>query len=60
MFHGIGLNKDFRKMLSIHAEFKALSFKDVRTASDGTRKVKRPSPLVLLNFSSFVLALRRK
>lgn len=38
MVHGVGLNKDFRKMLSVHAEFKALSLKDVRTASDGTRK----------------------
>lgn len=33
-----GLNKDLRKMLSVHAEFKALSLRDVRTASDGTRK----------------------
>ncbi|XP_052172501.1 uncharacterized protein LOC127788363 isoform X1 [Diospyros lotus] len=34
-----GLNKDFRKMLSQHAEFRALSMKDVLTASDGTRKI---------------------
>ncbi|KAK9675560.1 hypothetical protein RND81_11G015200 [Saponaria officinalis] len=34
-----GLNKDLRKMLSEHAEFKALSLKDVRTASDGTKKI---------------------
>ncbi|KAL9246499.1 hypothetical protein vseg_020026 [Gypsophila vaccaria] len=34
-----GLNKDLRKMLTEHAEFKALSLKDVRTASDGTRKI---------------------
>lgn len=34
-----GLNKDLRKMLSVHAEFKALSLRDVRTASDGTRKI---------------------
>lgn len=33
-----GLNKDFRKMLGELAEFKALSLKDVLTASDGTRK----------------------
>ncbi|KAE8716172.1 Leucine-rich repeat-containing protein 50 [Hibiscus syriacus] len=33
-----GLNKDFKKMLSEHAEFRAFSFKDIRTASDGTRK----------------------
>ncbi|KAK9021696.1 hypothetical protein V6N11_011671 [Hibiscus sabdariffa] len=33
-----GLNKDFKKMLSEHAELRALSLKDVRTASDGTRK----------------------
>ncbi|KAK4841439.1 hypothetical protein QYF36_004485 [Acer negundo] len=34
-----GLNKDFKIMLSQHAEFKALSLKDIRTASDGTRKI---------------------
>ncbi|OVA07602.1 Ribosomal RNA large subunit methyltransferase RlmN/Cfr [Macleaya cordata] len=34
-----GLNKDFRKMLGELAEFKALSLKDVLTASDGTRKI---------------------
>lgn len=33
-----GLNKEFRKMLSSHAEFRALSLKEIRTASDGTRK----------------------
>ncbi|KAA8529579.1 hypothetical protein F0562_034321 [Nyssa sinensis] len=33
-----GLNKDFKKMLSEHANFKALSLKDIHTASDGTRK----------------------
>ncbi|TXG56314.1 hypothetical protein EZV62_017627 [Acer yangbiense] len=33
-----GLNKDFKIMLSEHAEFKALSLKDIRAASDGTRK----------------------
>lgn len=33
-----GLNKDFRKMLSENASFKALSVKDIVTASDGTRK----------------------
>lgn len=33
-----GLNKDFKKMLGELAEFKALSVKDIRTASDGTRK----------------------
>ncbi|XP_010682563.2 uncharacterized protein LOC104897394 [Beta vulgaris subsp. vulgaris] len=34
-----GLNKDFRKMLSVHADFRALSLKDIRTASDGTKKI---------------------
>ncbi|KAI3912114.1 hypothetical protein MKW98_027955 [Papaver atlanticum] len=34
-----GLNKEFRKMLGELAEFKALSLKDVLTASDGTRKI---------------------
>ncbi|XP_070018536.1 uncharacterized protein [Nicotiana sylvestris] len=34
-----GLNKDFRKMLSEHAEFKTLNLKDILTASDGTKKV---------------------
>ncbi|GAB2297355.1 hypothetical protein Dimus_031462 [Dionaea muscipula] len=34
-----GLNKDFKKILSAHAEFRALSFKDIRTASDGTKKI---------------------
>ncbi|OMO78204.1 hypothetical protein CCACVL1_14578 [Corchorus capsularis] len=34
-----GLNKDFKKMLGEHAEFRALSLKDVLTASDGTRKI---------------------
>ena len=35
----IGLNKDFKKMLSENAEFRALSLKEIRTACDGTRKV---------------------
>jgi hypothetical protein len=35
----VGLNKDFNKMLSENAEFKALSLKKILTASDGTRKV---------------------
>ncbi|KAI8527122.1 hypothetical protein RHMOL_Rhmol12G0051800 [Rhododendron molle] len=34
-----GLNKDFMKMLSDRAEFRALVLKDIVTASDGTRKV---------------------
>ncbi|KAI4314318.1 hypothetical protein L6164_027239 [Bauhinia variegata] len=34
-----GLNKDFKKMLSENADFKALSLKETRTASDGTRKI---------------------
>ncbi|ONI30499.1 hypothetical protein PRUPE_1G254200 [Prunus persica] len=34
-----GLNKDFKKMLSENAEFKALSLKQVITAADGTRKI---------------------
>ncbi|KAJ0007894.1 hypothetical protein Pint_30411 [Pistacia integerrima] len=36
----VGLNKDFKKMLSEHAEFKALSLKDIYTASDGTKKIR--------------------
>ncbi|KAL6192518.1 hypothetical protein ACLB2K_033606 [Fragaria x ananassa] len=34
-----GLNKDFRKMLSENAEFKALCLKEIVTAADGTRKI---------------------
>ncbi|WVZ26046.1 hypothetical protein V8G54_004590 [Vigna mungo] len=34
-----GLNKDFKKMLNENAEFKALALKEIRTASDGTRKI---------------------
>ncbi|KAK6160192.1 hypothetical protein DH2020_003573 [Rehmannia glutinosa] len=34
-----GLNKDFKRMLGEHAEFKALHFKDMLTASDGTKKI---------------------
>ncbi|XP_022891487.1 uncharacterized protein LOC111406332 [Olea europaea var. sylvestris] len=34
-----GLNKDFKRMLSEHAEFKALSVTDIYTASDGTKKI---------------------
>lgn len=34
-----GLNKDFKKMLGEHADFKALSPKNIHTASDGTRKI---------------------
>ncbi|XP_027187279.1 uncharacterized protein [Cicer arietinum] len=34
-----GLNKDFKKMLSEKADFKALAVKDIHTASDGTRKI---------------------
>ncbi|KAH6809575.1 Radical SAM superfamily protein [Perilla frutescens var. frutescens] len=34
-----GLNKDLKRMLSEHAEFKALHFKDMVTASDGTKKI---------------------
>ena len=34
-----GLNKDFKMMLIENAEFKALSLKEIRTASDGTKKV---------------------
>ncbi|KAK1268626.1 hypothetical protein QJS04_geneDACA005001 [Acorus gramineus] len=34
-----GLNKDFLKMLSENAKFKALTLKDILTASDGTRKI---------------------
>ncbi|PON59333.1 Ribosomal RNA large subunit methyltransferase [Parasponia andersonii] len=33
-----GLNKDFKNMLSENAEFKALSLKEILTASDGTKK----------------------
>ncbi|KAJ0076091.1 hypothetical protein Patl1_34814 [Pistacia atlantica] len=35
-----GLNKDFKKMLNEHADFKALSLKDIYTASDGTKKIR--------------------
>lgn len=48
----LGLNKDFRKMLGDAAELKALSVKDVLTASDGTRKV-------TLSISRFLLLLLR-
>ncbi|KAL6614852.1 hypothetical protein ACP70R_037122 [Stipagrostis hirtigluma subsp. patula] len=34
-----GLNKDFRKMVTEHAYLKALTVKDIITASDGTRKI---------------------
>ncbi|XP_047310360.1 dual-specificity RNA methyltransferase RlmN isoform X2 [Impatiens glandulifera] len=34
-----GLNREFKKMLDNHAEFRALSLKDIRTATDGTRKI---------------------
>lgn len=38
--YAIGLNKNFRKMLSENAEFKALSLKQIISAADGTRKVR--------------------
>ncbi|CAJ1940097.1 unnamed protein product [Sphenostylis stenocarpa] len=34
-----GLNKDFKKMLNENAKLKALALKEIRTASDGTRKI---------------------
>lgn len=34
-----GLNKEFRKMLRANTALKALSLKDIRTSSDGTRKI---------------------
>ncbi|CAL9238094.1 unnamed protein product [Arabidopsis halleri] len=34
-----GLNKDLKRMISEHAEFGALALKDIRSASDGTRKI---------------------
>ncbi|AQK96951.1 Radical SAM superfamily protein [Zea mays] len=34
-----GLNKDFRKMITEHADLKALTMKDIHIASDGTRKI---------------------
>ncbi|GAU50057.1 hypothetical protein TSUD_186920 [Trifolium subterraneum] len=34
-----GLNKDFKKMLSENADFKALAVKEIHAASDGTRKI---------------------
>lgn len=43
----LGLNKDFKKMLSENAEFKALTLKEIITASDGTRKV---DIVIFLNF----------
>nr|CAB3473706.1 unnamed protein product [Digitaria exilis] len=35
----VGLNKDFRKMITERADLKALTVKDILTASDGTRKI---------------------
>lgn len=34
-----GLNKDFKKLLREHAEFRVLSLKDILKAADGTRKI---------------------
>uniref|UniRef100_A0A7N0TEV3 Radical SAM core domain-containing protein n=1 Tax=Kalanchoe fedtschenkoi TaxID=63787 RepID=A0A7N0TEV3_KALFE len=34
-----GLNKDLKRMLEEHASFQSLSLKDIKTASDGTRKI---------------------
>ncbi|KEH20004.1 dual-specificity RNA methyltransferase RlmN [Medicago truncatula] len=34
-----GLKKDFKQMLSEHADFKALAVKEIHAASDGTRKI---------------------
>ncbi|KAI3467517.1 hypothetical protein Pfo_024180 [Paulownia fortunei] len=34
-----GLNKDFKRMLSEHAELKVLQLKDLLAASDGTKKI---------------------
>ncbi|KAG2590400.1 dual-specificity RNA methyltransferase RlmN-like [Panicum virgatum] len=34
-----GLNKDFRKMITERADLKALTVKDILTASDGTHKI---------------------
>ncbi|GER54830.1 dual-specificity RNA methyltransferase RlmN, partial [Striga asiatica] len=34
-----GLNKDLKSMLRDHAAFKALHFKDMHSASDGTKKI---------------------
>ncbi|XP_073280453.1 uncharacterized protein [Primulina huaijiensis] len=34
-----GLNKDLKRMLSEHADFKTLHLKDMLTASDGTKKI---------------------
>jgi hypothetical protein len=42
----LGLNKDFKKMLSENADFKALAVKEIHAASDGTRKVE----IILLCF----------
>ncbi|GMN41626.1 hypothetical protein TIFTF001_010841 [Ficus carica] len=47
-----GLNKDFKKMLSENAELKALTLKEIITASDGTRK-----NLWLVLASGYLLAL---
>lgn len=49
--NSVGLNRDFKKMLSEHAEFEALSLKDIRTAADGTKKV----DLSFSYFSSLIL-----
>jgi 23S rRNA (adenine2503-C2)-methyltransferase len=37
--HSFRFDKDLKRMISEHAEFGALSFKDIRSASDGTRKI---------------------
>ncbi|RVX10401.1 Dual-specificity RNA methyltransferase RlmN [Vitis vinifera] len=48
----VGLNKDFKSMLSEHAEFKALTLKDSIKASDGTRKLLGFHENLLIDFGT--------
>jgi hypothetical protein len=48
----LGLNKDFKKMLSENADFKALAVKEIHAASDGTRKVET---ILCFVFSSYYI-----
>lgn len=52
------MNKDFRKMLGAHAEFKALQLKDMLTASDGTKKVNLSSNCLVTNPCVATLCIR--
>ncbi|KAJ0074724.1 hypothetical protein Patl1_34795 [Pistacia atlantica] len=56
-----GLNKDFKKMLSEHAEFKALSLKDIYTASDRTKKIRTLHYIenLLIDFETVIIPCDR-